>query len=133
PEGMSGLHREWAEVEARLGFLGTLAAVPRWLNHPARIAAAEYKPVQLALARELGMRVPRTVVTNDGADARAFAETIDGEAIYKPFSPRGVIAEDGRQDLVFATRVTPEELDDPGLGLTAHMVQEYIAHDFAVR
>lgn len=112
PDDMSGAHREWATIEAKLGFLGTLTAVPRWLNHPAQIANAEYKPLQLRLAKSLGMRVPQTVVTNVPEEARRFAESV-GDVIYKPFSPRGVV-ENGRQRLLYTTRVTPEQLDDPG-------------------
>ncbi len=131
PDDMSDAHREWAAIEAKLGFLGTLAAVPRWLNHPAHIANAEYKPLQLRLAKSLGLRVPQTIVTNVARDARLFAETV-GEVIYKPFSPRGVV-EEGRQRLLYTTKVTPEQLADPGISLTAHMVQEWIPHTHAVR
>ncbi|QVQ54440.1 ATP-grasp ribosomal peptide maturase [Spiractinospora alimapuensis] len=133
PSGMSDSHRAWAEVEARLGFLGTLAALPRWLNHPSRIANAEYKPLQLRVARELGLRVPETIVTNVASDAKAFATGLGRPVIYKPFSPRGVIDEDGRQHLLFATPVTAEQIDDPALHLTTHMIQEYVAHTHAVR
>ncbi len=131
PDDMTETHREWAAVEAKLGFLGTLAAVPQWLNHPARIANAEYKPLQLRLAKALGMLVPQAIVTNVPADARSFAESV-GEVIYKPFSPRGVI-EGGRQRLLYTVKVTPEQLDDPGISLTAHMVQEWIPHTHAIR
>lgn len=131
PDDMTEAHREWAVIEAKLGFLGTLAAVPRWLNHPAQIANAEYKPLQLRLAKAVGMRVPQTIVTNVPADARRFAESV-GEVIYKPFSPRGVV-EDGRQRLLYTVKVTPEQVDDPGISLTAHMVQEWIPHTHAIR
>ncbi|GAA3723481.1 ATP-grasp ribosomal peptide maturase [Spinactinospora alkalitolerans] len=132
PGGMSEADRDWAQLEAKLGFLGTLAAIPRWLNHPSRIAHAEYKPVQLQTAVARGLRVPRTIITNDSEEARSFAETI-GDVVYKPFSPRGVMGDDDRRRLIFTVKVRPEQLDDPGIGLTAHMVQEWIPHTHAVR
>ncbi|GAA3733539.1 ATP-grasp ribosomal peptide maturase [Salinactinospora qingdaonensis] len=132
PPQMSEADRDWAALEAKLGFLGTLAAVPRWLNHPAQIANAEYKPIQLQRARACGLRVPRTLITNEPAAARDFARDLD-TVVYKPFSPRGVRAEDGRRRLLFTTTTTAEELDDPGVAMTAHMVQEWIAHTHAIR
>jgi hypothetical protein len=36
----------WAAREARFGMGAVLASMPAWLNHPAHIARAEYKPVQ---------------------------------------------------------------------------------------
>jgi hypothetical protein len=72
-EGMSSTERRFAAAEARLGFGGIVASLPCvWLNHPHRISEAEYKPVQLAAAVRCGLRVPRTIVTNDPQRARAF-------------------------------------------------------------
>ncbi|HEX8907645.1 MAG TPA: alpha-L-glutamate ligase [Anaeromyxobacteraceae bacterium] len=55
-----------------------------WVNDPARGDAAEHKPRQLALAARLGLAVPRSLVTNDPAAARAFVGARpDGETIHK--------------------------------------------------
>lgn len=42
PEGMSEAEKRWAHAEARLGFSGLLASLPHWMNHPFRIAQAEF-------------------------------------------------------------------------------------------
>jgi ATP-grasp ribosomal peptide maturase len=131
PEGMSGPERQWANAEARLGFGGLLASLPGWLNHPSSIARAEYKPAQLVAARHAGLRVPATLLTNDPAEARQFADTV-GPVIYKPFSPGGVSAA-GKNRLIYASRVAPEELDDSSIRLTMHLFQEWVEHDYAVR
>jgi hypothetical protein len=50
---------------------GLLAAAPRWVDHPHRMANAEHKLVQLAAAAaEPNIQVPRTVATNRPAVAR---------------------------------------------------------------
>lgn len=58
-----------------------------WVNNPERDEVAARKAYQLKVAAGLGLRVPRTLITNDPARAAAF---IDGEGaagtIYKAFS-----------------------------------------------
>jgi glutathione synthase/RimK-type ligase-like ATP-grasp enzyme len=57
-----------------------------WVNNIQRDAAAAHKPWQLTLAKQLGLRVPETLITNDPAEARAFWAAIPGEVVYKPFT-----------------------------------------------
>lgn len=57
-----------------------------WVNDPDRDEAASRKTWQLHLARTLGLRVPRTCMTNDPAEARAFIDAVGGRTIYKSFS-----------------------------------------------
>lgn len=60
-----------AAERAALG--GLLRALDvQWVNHPDRLAVAEYRPVQLAVAARLGFAVPPTLVTGDVARAREF-------------------------------------------------------------
>lgn len=58
-----------------------------WLNDPERDEIASRKAYQLKLAKSLGLRIPRTLITNDPAGAAAFIEA-EGAAgtIYKSFS-----------------------------------------------
>jgi glutathione synthase/RimK-type ligase-like ATP-grasp enzyme len=47
---------------------------------------AHHKPYQLAVAREVGLPIPRTLVTNDPRDARAFIDALGvGHVVYKAF------------------------------------------------
>lgn len=59
----------------------------RWVNNPECDEVAARKAYQLKVAAGLGLRVPRTLITNDPESAAAF---IDGEGaagtIYKAFS-----------------------------------------------
>lgn len=57
-------------AEALHGLASTLDA--RWVNDPWRQAVADRKPHQLAAAERLGLRVPRTLVTNDPERALRF-------------------------------------------------------------
>ncbi|MFF1818110.1 ATP-grasp ribosomal peptide maturase [Kribbella sp. NPDC058245] len=113
---------EFAKVQAREGFGGVLCSLPnaRYVNHPHRNWAAEYKPGQLTVAAELGFTVPPTVITADPAAARKFAEK-HAPIIYKPFRLTA-ITRNGRPQAIWTRRVEPDELDDTIAG-TAHLFQ----------
>lgn len=130
PSEMSDQVRRWSAAEARMGVGGVLSALPRWLNHPAEIARAEYKPLQLAQARACRLLVPETLVTNDPAAAAAFVDRI-GQVVYKPFTSTGV-TERGDHRSIYTTPVTPADIDG-SVGLTAHLFQAFIPKEYEVR
>ncbi|MFH8475001.1 ATP-grasp ribosomal peptide maturase [Streptomyces sp. NPDC018000] len=112
----------FAAAQVRYGLGGTLYALngPLWVNHPLRIAAADYKPAQLSLAQQLGFAVPPTLVTNDPAEARQFIRT-QGDAIFKtlrwtPYTREGVPVTG------WAAPVTADEIDD-SVRVTPHLFQ----------
>jgi len=120
---------EWATAEARGGFGGLLAAVPRWLNDPGRMEYAEYKPVQLAAAARAGLATPATLVTTDPDAARAFVAGLP-RAVYKPFCG-AYRAEDGTR-FIYTSPVTADAIDE-SVRHTAHQFQEWIDKDHEVR
>ena len=103
----------------------------QWLNHPHHIGYAEYKPVQLRHAVACGLRVPRTLITNDPQRARVFVTGI-GHAVYKPFGGAGVADEDGFRH-VFTTRITADQCADPNIARTMHIFQEWVPKEYEVR
>jgi glutathione synthase/RimK-type ligase-like ATP-grasp enzyme len=57
-----------------------------WVNPPASDEVAHHKPLQLARAQEVGLQVPRTLVTNDPDEARSFVDSLGpGRTVYKTF------------------------------------------------
>lgn len=93
---MSDADTVFAGAEAQFGVGGVLTALDGvlWVDNPARVAFAEYKPVQLRVASDCGLQVPRTLVTNDhcaaslGAD-RAHRRALDPTrpTIRRPLRP----------------------------------------------
>lgn len=134
----------FATAQVRYGLGGTLYALdgPFWVNHPLRIAAADYKPAQLALAQRLGFTVPRTLVTNDPVEAREFIR-VQGDAIFKTLRWTPYIR-DGVPVTGWADPVAPDEIDD-SVRVTPHLFQARVdkvadlrvlivgLHTFAVR
>ncbi|WP_413799375.1 ATP-grasp ribosomal peptide maturase [Streptomyces iranensis] len=133
PEGMSPEARKVAETEARWGFGGLLSALPcRWLPPPGKAADAEYKPLQLRVAAEAGLCVPRTLITNEPRAARDFADMIGGPIVYKPFfHVRGTAH--GQTVAVYTNVVQPDDLSHPDIATTAHLFQEWVPKAHEVR
>ena len=90
-----GLHDELGNAADRGFAIGECAAMVAglwscldavWVNDPDRDEAASRKMWQLKLAAELGLRVPRTCMTNDPGVARRFIDAEAGSVIFKSFS-----------------------------------------------
>src|ERR1700730_150503 len=79
--------KQFAELEART-VLTALMKVAKciWINHPERERVANSKPIQLSVARKVGSDIPRTVITNDPDEVRAFIGNSDARIVYKALS-----------------------------------------------
>jgi MvdC family ATP-grasp ribosomal peptide maturase len=90
------------------GFLDALHSA-RWVNNLDRQRNAENKQRQLRLAARAGLRVPRTLVTNDPAAARQFFAETDGQTVAKLLRPIDV-SMDAVKPFVYTSRVREEDL-----------------------
>ncbi|KNE82647.1 MULTISPECIES: ATP-grasp ribosomal peptide maturase [Streptomyces] len=124
--------REFAAAEARHGLGGILNTLHGavYVNHPAAVARADFKPAQLQRFTELGLSIAPTLVTNDVEEARKFAAE-HGPVICKTFRglPRD---ENGHTGAIWAQRVDSETFDD-SLAVTAHLFQAEIPKTGDVR
>jgi hypothetical protein len=104
----------------------------RWINHPLAVHRAESKVFQLATAQRNGFIVPRTIITSDGQQARAFAQRQDGPLIAKALAaPRVQLG--GAEQIMFTSRL-PED-GDPfvGLELAPCIIQEQVQKRVDIR
>jgi len=107
------------------GFLDALHDA-RWVNDLQRERAAENKQRQLRLAARAGLRVPRTLVTNDAAAVRQFFAETEGQTVAKLLRPT-TVSMDASEPFVYTNRVREEDLDDAELLRHSPMVfQELI-------
>ena len=95
-------------IAALEGFLDALHDA-RWVNDLQLQRAAENKQRQLRLAARAGLRVPRTLVTNDPAAARQFFAETEGETVAKLLRPIAV-SMDAVKPFVYTNRVREEDL-----------------------
>ena len=91
------------------GFLDELHDA-RWVNDIQRQRAAENKQRQLRLAARAGLRIPRTLVTNDPAEAQQFFAETEGQMVAKLLRPLTVSMHDTEQPFVYTSRVREEDL-----------------------
>ncbi|MFE1963298.1 ATP-grasp ribosomal peptide maturase [Streptomyces sp. NPDC059479] len=135
PEGMNGPERRFAGAQARAGLGGILTAMDRcrWVSHPAAMARAEYKPVQLAVAREVGLRIAPTLITNRPDAVREFAAEVGGPIVSKPIASP-VFIEGDQLKTVYSRRLSKEDLADlTGIDTTAHLFQAWADKAYEVR
>lgn len=126
PEALSDGDVAFAYAEARLGLGGVLVSLDAlWVNDPMRVAVAEYKPLQLRAAARVGLRTPRTLITNDYAALKDFAVEVGGDLVCKQLSAMALHDNDELR-LTYTTRIEPDDVDPAALAVTATQFQEFI-------
>ncbi|HEX8439119.1 MvdC/MvdD family ATP grasp protein [Archangium sp.] len=135
PQDMDPQLRQPSVEESRRLVFGMMAALGVFqLDALEVVRRAEHKPLQLRLARELGLEVPRTVMTNDPEAVRAFAASCPSGVVTKMMSSFAVYDERGKEQVVFTTPLKPEELEDlEGLDLCPMTFQERLTKAVELR
>jgi glutathione synthase/RimK-type ligase-like ATP-grasp enzyme len=117
--------REWFAV---LDSLEHLAPAARWTNRRSASSVARLKPVQLRVATEVGLAVPRTLVSNDPGELADFSAS---SSVYKVLTwyyrhPN---------EMIFTSEVRPGDvLTDPNaVRMAPCLLQERVAKDHELR
>jgi glutathione synthase/RimK-type ligase-like ATP-grasp enzyme len=98
------------------------------------VRRAEHKPLQLKLARALGLEVPRTLMTNEPEAVRAFARSCPGGVVTKMMASFAVYGERGEEQVVFTTPLDARQLEDlDGLDLCPMTFQERVEKALELR
>lgn len=132
---MAEPERQFARREAMQGVGGILRTTNcLWVNRPDVDAVSELKPYQLELAKRLGLRVPRTLLTNDPAEVAALLDSADRPIAYKALTG-GVIHYPGAFPSGLLTTVVGPEIRThlDRVGHTMCMFQEYVEKAYEVR
>ena len=84
PPELSEREREFARGEIEHIFRGMWPLVDcYWISDPEYIRQASWKMEQLRRAVQYGFEVPRTLITSDPDEVRAFYDTCNGKMIFK--------------------------------------------------
>jgi MvdD-like protein with pre-ATP grasp domain len=81
-----------------------------WVNPIDRVSIAEQKLYQLQIARRLGFRVPRTLISRDRNELQQFATSNSTGTICKPIF-HGMLAEGISRYSIYTRRIDPSTLD----------------------
>jgi hypothetical protein len=108
--------------DCRMSTLGVALTAFRgaWVSHPERFRVAENKLVQLRTARDVGFRVPATLVSQDPARIRSFCAALGHRVVVKSLT-------NSREAALTAARVRPEHLaDERALRISPAIYQELV-------
>jgi hypothetical protein len=103
-----------------------------WINPIDSVSVAEHKLYQLQVARQVGFRVPRTLVSRDASELRRFAAANEFGTICKPIF-HGMFVDEATAYSVYTRRVTPESFDADCVEVCPVLLQEEIARSADVR
>ena len=134
PSGLDNQLRHASLGEASAAAHGMLASLKAFrMDHVHHIRYAENKQLQLQVARELGLDIPRTLTTNNPSAVRAFAKSCEGGVVTKMLSSFAIYDE-GKELVVFTNPVKPEDLADlSGLSLCPATFQELLPKSLEIR
>ena len=122
-----------SEGEAFIDNLYALSDV-RWVSAPHLLRAAEPKIPQLQLAMKLGLRIPRTLVTNSPKEALRFARSLPGDIAVKALKTASVHTKDIYYSL-YTRRMSFVEFEKiaEAVEFTPCILQEYVLKDTEYR
>jgi glutathione synthase/RimK-type ligase-like ATP-grasp enzyme len=103
-----------------------------WVSHPFKLRRGEVKALQLAEASKAGLKIPRTLISNDPAQAATFVDALgDTECAIKPLIAVGVTDEQGYRLPLTTTLPPGHSLESVALAPT--MLQPYVDKAFELR
>jgi len=134
PEGMPAQYRQAAVEESRRALIGELATIPAFSLDPFQtVRRAAIKQLQLAVADRLGIKIPRTTVTNHPDRAKAFISSCPSGAIVKMQSSPAVY-DQGELKAVPTSSIDQEHFDQlEQLTLCPMVFQEKIPKKYELR
>jgi len=97
-------------VTALDGFWDSLREA-HWVDDLQRINIAENKLRQLRVAQEIGLSIPRTLVTNSPSEAREFFLELEGKVVVKLLTPLSYSMK-GSSFFLYTSKVKEEDLLD---------------------
>ncbi len=131
PTNLEGMVTDEAKVTMH-GMMATHRGLV--VNNPLYNAAANNKSEQLQRAREIGLSVPETLITNNPQAVQEFYERLAGDVLFKMQKMPIVECEDGVNRTVLATRVLPEHFEHlKRIQNNPCCFQRYIPKDYEIR
>jgi glutathione synthase/RimK-type ligase-like ATP-grasp enzyme len=103
-----------------------------WVGHPDRLRVAEVKALQLVRASQAGLKTPRTLISNDQAQARMFVDALgEVQCAIKPLVALGVTDEHGYR--LPLTTLLPRGHSLDSVAAAPTIFQPYVEKEFELR
>jgi MvdD family ATP-grasp ribosomal peptide maturase len=136
PKSMDKQYREASINECRATVRGMIASLKGFhLDKMSNVDRARDKQLQLQVARELGLPAPRTLTSNNPEAVKQFAQKFKQEGIItKMLSTFAIYDKQGRENVVFTSPVTDEDLENlEGLSFCPMTFQENVPKTLELR
>lgn len=112
PEDLESQVRSASVNESRETLRGLLATLDAFqLNPLPTVHRASNKQLQLRVAREVGLQIPDTLITNDPDAVRRFAAEHEAGVVCKMMISFAVYDEEGTENVVFTNVLSDEDLE----------------------
>jgi glutathione synthase/RimK-type ligase-like ATP-grasp enzyme len=138
--GLGSAELDYVEAEMTEVLQGIYALLHKavWINDPFTTRVAHRKMRQLQVASDLGLRVPASIITNDGVAVFEFAEAVGWNLLIKSLGAISVTNNLGEESLqygIFSRKVTKDELlaVSHTISNMPTLFQEYIDKDYELR
>ena len=134
PTDMDSQLRKVSLKESQTIIQGAIASLKTFhLDRVLYVRRSENKQLQLQVAQEVGLEIPRTLITNNPQAVQEFAAECEMRIVVKMLSSFAIY-EEGQEKVVFTNRVTSEALEDlSGLHLCPMTFQENIPKALELR
>lgn len=103
-----------------------------WVNPIDKVSVAENKLLQLRVARKIGFRIPKTLISSDVMKLRDFAAANAAGTICKPIF-HGLFFDGVDRYSIYTRRVTPESFQSEEADIGPVLLQEEIPRKCDVR
>jgi len=136
PQKMDQQMREAALQECRLTIRGMIASLPCFhLDPMANVDRANQKQLQLQIAQQLGLLIPRTLTSNNPIAVKQFAQECKGTGmVTKMLSQFAIYGKNNEEMVVFTSPVTEADLNHlEGLKFCPMTFQEKIPKALELR
>lgn len=125
----------FAEQESRSTIMGLWEILNCvWINHPEANRIAELKVKQLKLATEVGLEIPKTLVTNKPADAKRFFRETRGKGVIIKRLGGGIVLDGNEGSMLYTSIVSEKNIKDVDkVRYVPTLFQEYVEKDLELR
>lgn len=100
-----------------------------WVNHPQSTYSAEIKPYQLYKAREMGFKIPHTIITNSNDQANLFNEN---KLAIKTLDPMKLNIK-GKEAFIFTNIIKNEDLVNEDISTAPVILQNALVPKVDIR
>ncbi|BCL33970.1 MvdD family ATP-grasp ribosomal peptide maturase [Nostoc sp. MS1] len=135
PNSMDKQYRDASIQECRATVRGMIASLQAFhFDKMSNVDRANNKQLQLQIAKKVGLLTPRTLTSNNPEAVRKFAQECPQGIITKMLSSFAIYDDQGRENVVFTTPITDDDLENmEGLRFCPMTFQENVPKALELR